>query len=355
MRSVLTACLLATSFTAMAGPCTIAGPACSEMVAVPGTDGRTLVYRSYPLDARNPAIRRALIVIHGYLRDADAHYRAALAGGFLADALDDTLIIAPRFASDEGGACKDALGPGETAWHCHTRMEWSWHTGGAAVAGKVTSFDVVDELLRKLDRKDVFPNLRAIVVSGNSGGGQFVTRYAMSNGIHDALAVKPAYIVINPSSYVYLDEMRPGLSAVGRNVAALPPGYHFEMPIDPPPAFRPFPDARNCTGYDKWPYGMRSRDGYAARVSDEQMRRNLVERPATYLLGEMDIVPLYGFDNSCAAMAQGGTRLARGLAYAKYVNERFGAKHSAVVVDGCGHNTRCMLTSDQALPLLFPR
>ena len=336
-------------------PCTNATAACTQMVAIPGIEGRTLVYRSYPLDARNPAITRALIVIHGYLRDADAHYRAALAAAFLAGALGDTLIIAPRFASSDGGPCNDALAPGEIAWHCQLAMERSWHTGGPAISGEVTSFDVVDELLRKLDRKDLFPNLHAIVVAGNSGGGQFVTRYAMTNGVHDVIAVKPAYVAVNPSSYAYLDEMRPGIAALGGNVAALPPGYHEALPANPPPSFRPFPDARNCTGYDKWPYGLQSREGYAAKVSDAQMKKNLAQRPTTFLLGEMDIVPLYGFDNSCAAMAQGGTRLARGLAYARYANERFGARDSAVVVDGCGHNTRCMFTSDDALSLLFPR
>jgi hypothetical protein len=36
------------------------------------------------------------------------------------------------------------------------------------------------------------------------------------------------------------------------------------------------------------------------------------------------------------------------------MNERHGAQHEAVVVDACGHDDRCMFTSKQALPLLFP-
>ena len=76
--------------------------------------------------------------------------------------------------------------------------------------------------------------------------------------------------------------------------------------------------------------------------------------PVTYLLGGADIVPFGGFDDSCPAMAQGPTRLARGLAYTRYMNERYGADHQAVVVEACGHDDRCMFTSNQALPLLFP-
>jgi hypothetical protein len=41
---------------------------------------------------------------------------------------------------------------------------------------RLRSFDFADELLRKLARKEIFPNLEAIVISGHSAGGQFVTR-----------------------------------------------------------------------------------------------------------------------------------------------------------------------------------
>jgi hypothetical protein len=53
-------------------------------------------------------------------------------------------------------------------------------------------------------------------------------------------------------------------------------------------------------------------------------------------------------------MAQGPTRLARGQAFAKYVNRKYGAQHTVVVVPLCGHNARCMFTSEPALPILFP-
>ncbi len=77
--------------------------------------------------------------------------------------------------------------------------------------------------------------------------------------------------------------------------------------------------------------------------------------PTTYLLGELDILPLGGFDGSCPAMAQGPTRLARGQAFAKHANEKFGAKHTVTIVPLCGHNARCIFTSEAALPLIFPK
>ena len=75
----------------------------------------------------------------------------------------------------------------------------------------------------------------------------------------------------------------------------------------------------------------------------------------TYLLGELDTLPLAGFDSSCPAMAQGPNRLQRGLAYGSYMNKKFGAHHKLLVVPLCGHNARCIYTADITLPLLFPR
>src|SRR5215467_757156 len=94
-------------------PCAAATAACTEMLSIPGSQDRILVYRTYPLDDKNGAIKRGLIVIHGRGRDAEDYYRSSLAAGLLADALGDTIVIVPRFASNEGGDCTDKLAAGE--------------------------------------------------------------------------------------------------------------------------------------------------------------------------------------------------------------------------------------------------
>jgi hypothetical protein len=316
-------------------------------VTLGGGPGRSLVYRTYALDRRNDAITRVLVNVHGASRDADNYFRSTLAAGFLAGALENTLIVSPRMASNNGTNCRDALAPNEISWNCN-----SWRSGGPAISNPaVTSFDFLDEILRKVARKDVFPNLKAIVVSGHSAGGQVVNRYEMSNQVHDKLGVPVTYVVSNPSSYAYPDSVRP--TAAAYSITAHAPGY---IPAVGPntAAFRPFGDGRGCTTFDQWAYGLRARTGYSANESDDQLRKQLVSRPTTYLLGELDILPLGGFDGSCAAMAQGPTRLARGQAFAKYVNETLGGRHAVVVVPLCGHNARCMFTSEVALPLIFP-
>jgi pimeloyl-ACP methyl ester carboxylesterase len=302
-----------------AAPCTKATSHCAEFVILAGGPARSMIYRSFPLHEKNENIRRALVVVHGAERNADEYFRSAIAAATLAKALDDTIVVAPRMAS-HGAACKDHLAPMEVNYNCS-----SWRSGGPALSDeKLNSFEFLDELLRELAQKDVFPNLANIVVTGHSAGGQVVTRYAMSNRVHETLGVPVRYVVANPSSYAYLDETRPAGEV-------------------------------KCSGYDDWPYGLKKRKGYSAQLTDEQLRKQIAARPVVYLLGEKDVLPVRGFDSSCPAMAQGPTRLARGVAFAKYVDENFGAKHSVTLVPECGHDGRCMYTSPEALPVIFPQ
>lgn len=332
---------------AAAGPCTTASPECAEWVTLSGGPQRSLVYRTYPLEVKNEAITRVFVLIHGAGRDADNYFRSATAAAFLGRALENTLVISPRMASNDGAGCKDALAENEISWHCNT-----WRSGGPSITHPaLTSFDFIDELLRKVARRTVFPNLKAILVAGHSAGGQVVNRYEMTNQVHESLGVPVTYVVSNPSSYAYPDDARPAIAAY--SLTANAPGYVTQAAPDAP-AFRPFGDGRNCTTWDQWPFGLKARSGYSAKQTDEQIRKQLAARPTTYLLGELDILPLGGFDGSCPAMAQGPTRLARGQAFVKHVNEAFAAKHSVVVVPLCGHNARCMFTSEASLPLIFP-
>lgn len=330
-----------------AAPCTVSAPECAERVTLGGGPQGSLVYRSHPLEAKNEAITRVLVLIHGAGRNADNYFQSAMAAAFLAGALENTLVISPRLASNDGAGCKDVLGKDEISWHCNT-----WRSGGPSISHpSVTSFDFVDEILRKVAKKAVFPNLRAIVVAGHSAGGQVVNRYEMTNQVHDSLGVPVTYVISNPSSYAYPDDARPTIAAY--SLTANAPGYIPQTPTDAP-AFRPG-DGRHCTTYDQWPFGLNNRSGYSAKQTDDQIRKQMASRPTTLLLGEIDILPLGGFDGSCPAMAQGPTRLARGQAFAKRVIEKFGAKHTVTVVPLCGHNARCMFTSEAALPLLFPK
>jgi hypothetical protein len=100
---------------------------------------------------------------------------------------------------------------------------------------------------------------------------------------------------------------------------------------------------------------MQARAGYAAALTDERLRAQLVSRPVTYLLGGLDTTPEFGFDSTCPAMAQGASRVARGQAFHKLLTTKYGAKHGLAIARGCGHDARCVFTSDVAVPLLVPK
>jgi len=204
MRNLLSLTLSASlaaaifSGTASAAGCLAAAPECTEWLGA-SAGSRVRIYRNYSLDARNEAITHAVIVIHGLGRDANNYYRHGLAAGFLAGALERTLVIAPHFASNDGNTCRDALVHGETNWVC--RGPAIWRNGGGAVAQQdFTTFDVMDALLQRLARRESFPNLKTVVLAGHSAGGQYVARYAMSNRVHEKLPFPLAYVVSNPSS-----------------------------------------------------------------------------------------------------------------------------------------------------------
>ncbi len=329
-------------------PCTTPTTACERWVPLGGGSGKSMVYASYALDAPNTAITRALIMVHGAGRNADHYFATAMGAGFLAGALDNTIIISPRFIASPDKPQQD-----EIMW---PNGGDSWRSGGMSPTNPtVSSFDFVDELLRKLSNKKTFPNLTKIVVAGHSAGGQYATRYEMTNKLHGTLGVDVSYVVANPSSYAWPAAVRPlptgDADPVDAYKASLEPNgekVHTNFTYG---AF----DATKAPNFNRWPAGLENRNSYSAKASDDQLKKQLVERPTTYLLGQVDVLPLGGFDSSPNAMAQGPTRRARGEAFFKYVTETLGAKHNAIIVPECGHNDRCIFTTDVVFPVIFPK
>jgi hypothetical protein len=330
-------------------PCVLAVARCQQWIDLGHGGARSKVYATYSLDRPDPRIRRALVMVHGTLRNADHYFATANAAAFLAVAHGDTLVIAPDFASASGD-CKDPLAPHEVSWSCGGN---SWRSGGPAASDPgLTSFDFMDAILKRLADRKRFPNLQVIVVAGHSAGGQFVNRYEMANQVHEGLGVPVRYVVANPSSYAWPDAVRPAPTG-DADPGAAREAWSTEIPHTDY-AFGPFDDAK-APGYDLWPYGLENRtDGAAAKLTAAQLRHNLASRPTTYLLGQVDVLPLGGFDGSPNAMAQGPTRRARGEAFVKHIEETLGAKPTVMIVPECGHNDRCIFTTDAVLPVIFP-
>ena len=86
--------LVLAAVAALPQPCTSATLDCAEWIKPVGQPLRLLIYRTHPLETRNEHVTRAFVFVHGILRDADNHFRTALAAAFLANRLDDTMIVA---------------------------------------------------------------------------------------------------------------------------------------------------------------------------------------------------------------------------------------------------------------------
>jgi acetyl esterase/lipase len=313
--------------------CTEATATCQDWITTGPGPQKLRVYRSYPLDTANPSIQRALVIVHGGDRGAARSFRTGLAAAFLAGGaggLETTLVVAPRFASSQGPECHDTVAATEIAWPCGG---WRWGSV-ATTSDAITSFGALDDTMKQLARRDLFPNLRSIVVAGFSAGGQYVVRYAMANRVHDTLGVPVSYVVGSPSSYAYPDAARPNPDHDNR--------------------IEPYSDAQNCTTFHRWPYGMQDRQGYAAAIADAQLRSQLAARPLAYLVGALDTTLDGGLDMSCPALAQGNGRVERAQAFVTLVAEKYKVAQPLTLVRGCGHEERCVFTSDVALPILLP-
>lgn len=329
-------------------PCTTPTSACERWITFGHGPAKSMVYASYPLDVVNPAITRALIMVHGAGRNADHYFETSMAAAFLAGALDNTIIIAPHFI-----ASSDKPAPNEVMWP--ERGE-NWRSGGASPTNPtLTAFGFLDTLVLRLADKKTFPNLTRLVIAGHSAGGQVATRYEMANRIHNTPGLSISYVVANPSTYAWPASVRPlptgdadPTDAYKESLGAKGDSLHTNF------TFGAF-DTTKAPNYNRWPSGLENRTtGYVAGMSDDQLKRQLVERPTTYLLGQVDVLPLGGFDSSPNAMAQGPTRRARGEAFFKYVTETLGAKHKAIIVSECGHNDRCIFTTNVVFPVIFP-
>lgn len=272
-----------------------------------------------------PNTRRAVIIIHGQLRNAQTYLRSAERAAYRSGYRSTTLLIAPQFLNQKD-IVKHQLPDNILRWHAN-----DWMEGDASVGPvPVSSFTVIDEILSKLSDRKLFPGLREVIVAGHSGGGQVVQRYVLvgkGGADLEKAGIKLRYVIANPSSYGYFSAQRPET-------------------VDP----------KVCPAFDNWKYGMNKLPSYASKQTADQIEKTYVSREVTYLLGQLDIDPNHpALDKSCAAEAQGAYRLIRGRNFFNYLQQRHpeGLKQTLVEVPGVGHDGDLMFTSPEGQAALF--
>ncbi|QEI09543.1 hypothetical protein FXN63_24340 [Pigmentiphaga aceris] len=298
----------------------------------------------------------ALVAFHGHPRDAGRTLAAGELAARQAGRVADTLIVAPLFqvASPASERCQSAgvpaAQPGDALWTCS-----SWMAGGTAKGSSVTSFAALDQLLADLKRR--WPRLQTVTVTGFSAGAQFVQRYIAFANPPAGLSVR--YVVADPSSWLYFDDVRPAPQRNGQPVdwrsctqtsGESACSYVFAAPATP----------QQCPDYASWKYGIADMPATLGRTASEA-RQRYAQADVAYLQGALDMGDGPGtayrlLDKTCGAQLQGPYRLQRGLAYLAYDQHMLSPqkKRSLTVVPGCAHNVSCVFPSAEAAPVLFP-
>ncbi|MBN2993732.1 alpha/beta hydrolase [Pseudomonas cedrina subsp. fulgida] len=273
-----------------------------------------------------PNVTRALIIVHGRLRNAQTYLQSGEDAAEHAGQAANTLVIAPQFLN-ELDVKRNHLDRQVLRWNGN-----DWMAGEASTGpGHISSFGALDQIIKHLGNRNLFPGLKEIVVAGHSGGGQVVQRFALMGHEHPALqreGINLRYVVANPSSYAYFSPQRPVRFAVA-----------------------------DCPSFNDWKYGMQKLPAYAEGRGPQQLEQAYVSRDITYLLGQQDTDPNHpALDKGCEAETQGAYRLIRGHNYFDYLKQRHPQlSHTLVEVPGVGHDGDKMFTSQEGQEVLFPQ
>jgi hypothetical protein len=322
-------------------------PMCPHRFAVSAAEpSPTLAYCArQSLDVPDAAARRAVVVIHGDERDPGARQRdlerAATAAG-----VSNALVVAPQFVTEQDARAHD-LGDEMPSW-----SNDGWKYGDQSrppVAGPsspaISSFAVVDELLRRLADRAQFPNLEQIVIAGHSAGGQFVHRFAAGSVVEEPpppLGIRLRYIVANPSSYLYFDDRRPVAERVGE--VAVPSAAVLAA----------------CPRYNAYPYGLDNLNQHLRVVGKDALEARYASRNVVFLLGERDDDPQSpSLSTTCAANLQGAHRLERGNLFYAYLGQRFEpalyTRQPKAIIPDAGHSANAIFNSATGRAYLFER
>ena len=204
----------------------------------------------------------------------------------------------------------------------------------------ISSFDVIDKLALFLAQKDVFPNLRTIIITGKGLGANFVQRYALFTGIPEEpllSGISINFLAVGPTSYVYPTEYRPNM-------------YKNKLIMD---GVSESGYATQCKEMNDYPYGMDNLNSYARKSGKNASKLSYGLRAVTYVVAKgNDSVP----DSGCQAMLQGSSGFERGSNYQQYLSSLYGEESLTNHVFSfiSGNNDASTLYSSQcAVSVLF--
>ncbi len=271
--------------------------------------------------AQASMVERVVFVIHGYGCNGRDYFRFVQKAKLLNDSFD-VVVIALQFYRSDLPRGKGSPEEGAVSW-----KSGGWAEGSlSSTEPRVSSFTIVDTLVDRVLTN--FVNVKHVVITGHSAGGQFVHRYALLTSSMHVNRMK--FVPINPSSYTYLNT---------------------ERPLNEQPPFK-FACGR-VKGFNEYKYGLDKLNSYG-RERKDCISLQYAHRDVTYVLAEKDTDDNKNLDVSTAAMEQGKNRWVRGQAYFAHLQSFFGEKiHELLILSDVGHDAELVYLEDQVRKLLF--
>ena len=283
------------------------------------SEGRSFRYwADHPLDQVNTNAVHAVVVVHGVnggLQDSAGRIRQLLA------ARRDTskvYFVGPNIVVPElhDPVDKKKIVVSMSEEEKKKVVYWkvgTWQGGGdSPVAEEFSSYDALDRIFEKLNDKKTFPSLKTVLICGYSAGGQVVSRYVALSPIRAREGLQLSFAAGAPSTWFrYFDK-----------------------------------DTR-------WIYGLKDRNRYAAKVSEEQIMENLSSRWILCFCGTKDVLPKW-LDVHQEANEQGPNRYERFKSFRDYIATfpQLNGHFRFVSLEGKPHGGACY-DNDAFLDLVF--
>lgn len=272
------------------------------------------LFSNLELSQTQEQIQQLIVTIHGSERNAETYFNSMVGVTKITGKDHQSLVIAPRFK-----LATDLLLPNELTWD-----DEGWLRGDQALNEiSVSSFELLEALIKDILQKERFPNLKKVIFTGHSAGGQMVQRFAGRTDLDELFSdIRFRYVVTNPGSYLYLTHERP------------------------------FSPEIACV-FNDYKYGLDHLNSYMELKGATAIARDYTKRDVVYLLGEAD-TRSDDIDQSCPAQFQGPFRLQRGLSYKQQLDRQFPENHHHLLtVPGVGHTQYGMYHSENGMKALF--
>ncbi|NDC56031.1 MAG: hypothetical protein EBZ69_04360 [Alphaproteobacteria bacterium] len=266
------------------------------------------VYSNLPLEAPQPQVIQAIIVLPDRDRDAGtAFHRLMMQAGPLASGRSaDTLILAPQFLTvldiQQNRASLPEAGETLARWAPNA---WWW--GGESDPAQrtqqpVSSFEALDILASILGSGAMFPHLKQVTILGHGLGGVMTQLYGLAGlGVAglEQKNIPVQMIVLNAPHFLYASALRPTAEGSFRRA-----------------------ETSLCPNVLRYPYGVDDLPPYIKRQGVAQLRMNFPERRMIYLTSRLP--PAKEVPPVCAVLAQGTGLAERQNLYQNYLWQTFG-------------------------------